>query len=91
MEKTGAKPTKSKIRRLNLIQWFNDMCKDCRYRFPSYIYEFHHRDPKTKEFNLGGNELNRKWEKVVIEASKCDMLCANCHKRRHHESQEDGE
>ncbi len=52
LEKTGAKPIKSRVRREKLVQWFSDMCKDCRYRFPSYIYEFHHRDPSTNGIAL---------------------------------------
>ena len=83
------KPIKHKERRRKLIDLHHDMCQDCGYRFPDYMYEFHHRDPKEKEFSLGGKDLNRKWEKVMIEASKCDMLCANCHKKRHYNMEKD--
>lgn len=87
--KTGVKPIKHKERRQLLVDLHNNYCLDCGIRFPSYVYEFHHRDPKEKEFSLGGKDLNRKWEKVMIEASKCDMLCANCHKKRHYNMEKD--
>lgn len=80
----GRDTLKHRDRRKKLIELHGDVCFDCDGCFPHYIYEFHHRDPSTKEFTLGGKDLNRKWEKVMIEASKCDMLCANCHKERHY-------
>jgi hypothetical protein len=75
-------------RRAKLIALHNDMCHDCRFRHPPHIYEFHHRNPGDKSFELAGAKLNQRWEKVMIEASKCDMLCANCHKVRHYVERE---
>jgi hypothetical protein len=77
------RPTKCKERRNKLIEWHHNKCHDCRREYPPHVYEFHHRNPSEKLFTLGGHNLNRKWEAVVIEASKTDMLCANCHKERH--------
>ncbi|MDQ2950788.1 MAG: hypothetical protein M3R54_00835 [Chloroflexota bacterium] len=43
--------------------------------------EFHHRDPAAKSFPLGGfSGSQRRFE---IEALKCDLICANCHRNRH--------
>lgn len=56
-------------------------CEECGYSVSAAALEFHHRDPKTKEFTLGS--FNGSWEKLVAEADKCDLLCANCHRRRH--------
>ena len=52
------------------------------------IYDFHHRDPKTKIKNIGEllqsrNSLNMS-KKLLEELDKCDLLCANCHRRKHH-------
>jgi len=46
--------------------------------------EFHHRNPKTKKMSVsaifhGGHSL----ELLKSEIEKCDVLCANCHKREH--------
>lgn len=58
-------------------------CMKCGGVFPYYVYDLHHRDPAQKEINL--NSLNDKaWERVIKEAAKCDLFCANCHRIEHH-------
>lgn len=45
------------------------------------LFDFHHRDPSRKSFQLNIASLDRySREKVVKEAKKCDLLCANCHR-----------
>lgn len=56
-------------------------CEDCGYGVTIAALEFHHRDSKTKEFGVGN--FNGSWERLVAEAAKCDLVCANCHRRRH--------
>ena len=94
MEKTGRKRIdkiqKKHLRRERLITLSNNICMDCGYTFPGYVYEFHHIDPSTRSFNLSGGELTRKWADIVTELEKCDMLCANCHKIRHGELRRHG-
>jgi len=43
------------------------------------VFEFHHRDPGTKTFNLSGN-YTRSWRILQRELDKCDLVCANCHR-----------
>ena len=46
------------------------------------VLEFHHRDPGTKKFGLANyNKFSKR--KVLEEMEKCDVLCANCHRRLH--------
>jgi hypothetical protein len=46
------------------------------------VLEFDHRDPKTKLFALSdGYRQTLKALKAEIE--KCDVRCANCHRKRH--------
>lgn len=45
--------------------------------------DFHHREPKTKEFGLSIRGLTRSWDKIKLELDKCDLLCANCHRELH--------
>jgi hypothetical protein len=57
-------------------------CMDCPERDP-IVLEFDHRDPAAKSFNVGdvtqhGYALSR----VMAEIDKCDVVCANCHRRR---------
>jgi hypothetical protein len=56
-------------------------CENCGYALSPAVLEFHHRDPTTKEFQIGN--INASWARLLAEAEKCDLLCANCHRRRH--------
>jgi hypothetical protein len=47
------------------------------------LFEFHHRDAKTKDFGLSERGIPHRWDKVVAELAKCAMLCANCHREVH--------
>lgn len=56
-------------------------CKDCRRRFPHYIMDFDHtRGNKCGE--LGKFRTNI--AAFLRELAKCDIVCANCHRRRTH-------
>jgi hypothetical protein len=54
-------------------------CLICGYDRCVAALRFHHLDPSTKSFTLalGGN--TRSMARVRAEASKCVVLCANCH------------
>jgi hypothetical protein len=41
---------------------------------------WHHRDPATKVRKIGEC---RCWSHLHEELAKCDLLCANCHMKRH--------
>jgi hypothetical protein len=45
------------------------------------VFDFHHRDAEDKTFALSNGA--RSLEARRVEAAKCDMLCANCHRRLH--------
>ena len=41
---------------------------------------FHHKDPTQKEMKLDGRTFaNRKYEDILQELDKCQLLCHNCH------------
>ena len=47
------------------------------------VLEFDHRDPGSKVCDI--SQLVRKvcaWTRVLEEIKKCDVVCANCHRRR---------
>jgi hypothetical protein len=66
-----------------LIKLHGDKCHDCDYTYHNNVYDFHHRVPKDKSFSLGSKAMSKPWEVIMIEASKTDMLCRNCHAARH--------
>ena len=43
---------------------------------------FHHRDPNQKELNIG-KLVKMGLSKVIREIKKCDILCLNCHAKKH--------
>jgi len=59
----------------------NQPCADCGVQYPSYIMEFDHRNPTAKSFTLAGAN-RRSIEDIMLELSKCDVVCANCHRAR---------
>lgn len=73
----------SKTKRLRARQhWIEKAgghCVDCGID-DWRVLQFHHRDPTTKEFAVGGR---LSYESANLEVEKCDLLCANCHVIRH--------
>lgn len=64
-------------------KYLGDQCMICGYKRCSGALDFHHRDPKHKEFGLSERGLTRSWEKIREEIEKCVLICANCHREVH--------
>lgn len=74
-------------RKIKLIEMKGGCCQECGYMKNLASLDFHHRDGRDKESKLDMRVLaNRKWEFVLNEAEKCDLLCSNCHREEHHPS-----
>lgn len=60
-------------------------CQDCGNRYPPYCMDLHHRDMSDKS-DAVGNMIKRSssWPKLLAEIAKCDIVCAICHRIRHH-------
>jgi transposase len=54
-------------------------CVLCGYARHPAALQFHHLDPASKSFGLGVSGITRSIERLREEASKCILLCANCH------------
>lgn len=68
--------------KMRAINHMGSHCKDCNGLFHRAAYEFHHLDPAQKEADW--DKLKRRsWDRIIIELSKCVLLCANCHRVRH--------
>lgn len=72
-----------KQNKLELVEYCGGACADCGLRDVPEVFDFHHLDPASKEFTLGGAGGTFGMEKLKREVDKCVMLCANCHRRRH--------
>jgi len=68
-------------RKAELIDARGGQCERCGYAVTPAALEFHHRDARTKEFQISYGGVSR--ARLLDEASKCDLLCANCHRLRH--------
>lgn len=67
-----------------LVKAFGDKCYLCGTEYNSWIFELHHIDPSTKSFGIAGSGISRSKDKCALEAKKCVMLCANCHREVEH-------
>ena len=63
-----------------LIGFFKDHpCCDCGESDP-IVLEFDHIFGKS--FNIGSALRYRNWQSILDEIAKCEVVCANCHRRR---------
>lgn len=70
--------------KMQAIKMLGGKCSKCGYCKCIDALEFHHENPNEKEFKLGsGNTMS--WREYKKEASKCILLCSNCHKEVHNE------
>jgi hypothetical protein len=75
-------------RELAIRDWFRRYkselyCVECGEKHPACL-QFHHRDRKEKSFTISDAVLRGTSIKTIIkEIEKCDVLCVNCHAKRH--------
>jgi hypothetical protein len=58
-------------------------CEDCGISHPA-VLQFHHRNRSEKSFTIA--DVVRKansLKQIMNEIKKCDVLCVNCHSKRH--------
>jgi len=68
--------------KLQAIKLLGGKCQRCGYNRCVDALEFHHENPKEKDFKLGsGNTIS--WDEYKKEALKCILVCSNCHKEIH--------
>lgn len=54
-------------------------CTDCGEADP-IVLEFDHL--REKRFGIASGIRERPWKEVLAEIEKCEVVCANCHRRR---------
>jgi hypothetical protein len=56
-------------------------CVDCG-ETDIVVLDFDHRDPSAKSYNVIVLAAHKPWNRVLLEIAKCDVRCANCHRKR---------
>lgn len=64
------------------ITYKGGSCIICGYSRSINALQFHHRNPDQKDFQISSSKTTR-WEVVVNELDKCDLVCSNCHHEIH--------
>ncbi|HET9682065.1 MAG TPA: hypothetical protein VFP19_08505 [Candidatus Limnocylindrales bacterium] len=57
-------------------------CADCGRSYAQCAMDFDHRDPSQKVNGVTRMISNASLERILAEAAKCDIVCANCHRLR---------
>jgi hypothetical protein len=55
---------------------------ECGESHPACL-DFHHREGTEKLFSVSEGFAKYTEEKVLAEVAKCDVICANCHRKHH--------
>jgi len=72
---------KKKVVKLKAIEYKGGGCVKCGYKKCEAALEFHHLDPKEKEFLISSKHCN--WDIIKKELDKCILVCSNCHRETH--------
>ena len=64
------------------VNYKGGKCILCGYDRCIKALDFHHLNPKEKDFSISKN-CNKAWDKVKIELDKCILVCSNCHREVH--------
>lgn len=76
----------SRIRRMQTLKSeFGGKCQRCNYSKCLDALEFHHKNPEEKIGAVAAMIRTHSMETVRLEARKCELICANCHRELHAE------
>jgi hypothetical protein len=65
------------------VDYKGGCCEKCGYSKYNGALEFHHLDPKEKDFSIGSLKSYSFSDKIKEELDKCVLVCANCHREIH--------
>lgn len=69
-------------RKIAAVAHLGGKCVRCGRGEHYLIFDFHHRDKEDKEFDWP-KLRKRRWDDVLKELGKCDLLCVICHRLTH--------
>lgn len=70
--------------KLKAVAYLGGKCKFCNYDKSVTALSFHHRNPEEKEFSV--SNVTMKWDRLLPELDKCDLVCQNCHREIHYKT-----
>ena len=85
---TAYKKKRRKDMKFRAVEYKGGHCYDCGVAYPDFVFDFHHVNPEDRAYR-GDVIRDIKWEAMKEELDKCVLLCANCHRIRHHKEEED--
>lgn len=76
---SGAVSERRRQVKRTLVAEAGGSCRICGFDEHPSALQFHHLDPSTKEFHMAHHGVSRSIRRMRSEATKCVLLCANCH------------
>jgi len=68
--------------RNSMMSYLNDNpCVDCGENDP-IVLEFDHLVRSEKKYTISSMMRDFTWTQILVEIDKCEVRCANCHRRR---------
>lgn len=75
--------TKKRRTKEKLVEYKGGKCEICGYDKCIDALEFHHLNPKEKEFNISQSNYSKPFALLKKEVDKCILVCSNCHREIH--------
>lgn len=67
--------------KMKMVEYKGGKCEICGYNKCIEALEFHHINPKEKDFSISGG--TKSFNSLKSELDKCVLVCANCHREIH--------
>ena len=65
------------------VDYKGGKCSICGYNKSLRALEFHHIDPKEKDFSISADKSYIPFKDIKDELDKCILVCSNCHAEIH--------
>ena len=75
--------TRQKTFKKRCVDYKGGKCELCGYYKSLWALEFHHKNPKEKDFVITKAKSKSFDDDVLKELNKCMLLCSNCHREQH--------
>lgn len=72
--------TRRAVLRERAVEFLGGKCSICSYDKHPAGFDFHHVNPREKDFTISSAAS---WKKIEPELLKCVLLCSNCHREVH--------